>query len=171
MTSQFTWDRKNVPGGNCDSSDSETNKQVEKQRRALLNATWTDRQQQWFDRWNREIFRDVCACVCTLSRSCGVADSRLWPLVTQWRARMPYWPSPISSSQSHTCSVFHLEKGIFKFLTWWGGKTEDEKQTHDGAHTDIRTSSCLHLIIHVKHTVIIIFTRGETSVRRRMTWI
>lgn len=60
--------------------------------------------------------------VCTFSSSCGLADSSVWPLVTQWRARMLYWPSPMSSSQSHTCSVLHFEKGIFRSLKWWKEK-------------------------------------------------
>lgn len=32
------------------SVEGETNKQVEKQGQALLNAKWTDKQQQWWDR-------------------------------------------------------------------------------------------------------------------------
>lgn len=167
---RFTWDRKNIPGGHCDSSEGETNRQVEKQRRGVAKrqidrrtatmirqverkniskAEWkiilSARQMCQMHHFTKHAPYRVgggCECVCafTLSTSCGVADSRVSPPVTQWRARMPYWLSPISSSQSHTCSVLHLEKGIFRFLTRWGEKTEDEHRRQklilNNEHTD-----------------------------------
>lgn len=129
------WGRQN------DSVEGETNKQgwkaetgiakCQKDRQTATMIGQVELENIWRAEWRiimlakprqHDIWlRSRCGglCVRTLSRSCGLADSRVWPLVTQWRARMPYWPNPISSSQSHTCSVLHLEKGVFKSLARW----------------------------------------------------